>query len=299
MVETRTALGEANAAPGPLCALSRVLVATDLSARSDRAVERAVNLAKQTGAALTIVHVVDTDLPSRIADRLYDDARALIADHVSTLQDDGVVAPDIRVVFGRDYNDIVDLAEKTGAELIVLGVHRNETRELFRGTTAERVIRTGASPVLLVKMRPRSSYHRIIVGVDFSEYSRRAIQFATKLFPKGAFHLVHAFDVPFKAFLTSDNNRREASKDHQEQMGRFVEEDIALRTILQAAPARLVQVVRQGPARQVIRDQVDRLKPDLLVLGTRGRSGIAHAVVGSVAEDFLSHPPCDVLAVCL
>lgn len=284
---------------GSLRALSKVLVATDLSARSDRAVERAVILAKQTGAALTILHVVDTDLPSRTADRLHDDARALIADHVATLQGVDLMAPDIRVVFGKDYNDIVDVAEKMGAELIVLGVHRNETRELFRGTTAERVIRTAARPVLMVKTRPRSPYHRIIVGVDFSEYSRRAIEFAAKLFPEGEFHIVHAFDVPFKAFLTGDDNRREASKGHQEQMEQFVGGDFtALRTILQAAPARLFQVVRQGPVRQVIQDQVDRLKPDLLVLGTHGRSGIARAVLGSVAEDFLSHPPCDVLAVC-
>ena len=58
---------------------SKVLVATDLSARSDRAVERAVILAKQTGAALTILHVVDADLPSRITDRLRDDAGSLIS----------------------------------------------------------------------------------------------------------------------------------------------------------------------------------------------------------------------------
>lgn len=278
-------------------ALSKVLVATDLSARSDRAVERAVLLARQTGAALTVLHVVDADLPRRIADRLRDDAHVLIGDHLATLQDASALAPDIKVVFGKDYKDIEDVARKTGCELIVLGVHRNETRELFRGTTAERVIRSGGHPVLMVKTRPRSAYRRIMVGVDFSECSRRAIEFAAKLFPEGEFHLVHAFDVPFKAFLTGDDSRREVSKSHQEEMGRLVDSS-ALRPILQAAPTRLFQVLRQGAVRDVIHDQVDRLKPDLLVLGTHGRSGIEHAVMGSVAEDMLSHPPCDVLAVC-
>lgn len=153
-------------------------------------------------------------------------------------------------------------------------------------------------PVLMVKTRPQAFYRRMVVGVDFSDCSRRAIDFAARLIPDGEFHLVHAFDVPFRAFLTSDETRREVSKSHQELMDQFVAEEFsALRTVLQATPARLSQVVRQGSVRQVIHEQVDRLKPDLLVLGTHGRSGIAHAIMGSVAEDFLSSPPCDVLAV--
>jgi universal stress protein E len=281
-----------------LPALSRILVATDLSARSDRAVERAVMLAKQTHTALTILHVVDADLPNKIADRLHDDARSLIADHLATLPSADAVSPEIRVVFGKDHKDIVEIANKSAADLIVLGIHRNESGELFGGTTAERVIRTGTRPVLMVKVRAQAFYRRVIVGVDFSDCSRRAIEFAARLIPDGEFHLVHAFDVPFKAFLTSDDTQREFSKSHQEQMDQFVGEEFsALRTALSATPARLCQVVRQGEVRQVVQEQIDRLRPDLLVLGTHGRSGIAHAVYGSVAEDFLSHPPCDVLAV--
>ena len=277
---------------------SKVLVATDLSARSDRAVERAVLLAKATGSALTILHVVDAELPRRTADRLVDKARELIGEHVAALKGAEAMAPDIKVVLGTDYKEIEDVALKFGCELIVLGVHRNETRDLFRGTTAERVIRSRACQVLMVKARPQSDYRRIMVGVDFSDCSLRAIEFAVKLFPNAEFHLVHAFDVPFKAFLRSDDTRQEVSRSHEEEMDRFVKGDFpALLPLLQAVPARVFQVLKQGPARDVIQDQVDELKPDLLVLGTHGRSGIAHVVLGSVAEDLLSYPPCDILAV--
>lgn len=279
-------------------ALSKVLVATDLSARSDRAVERAVLLAKQTGSAVTILHVVDAELPRRTADRLADEARGLIGELVATLKGAEAMAPDIEVVLGTDYKTIEDVARKSGCELIVLGIHRNETRELFRGTTAERVIRSRACQVLMVKARPQSDYRRLMVAVDFSDCSRRALEFAVKLFPNAEFHVVHAFDVPFKAFLRSEDTREEVSTNQEEEMDRFVKDDNpALLPLLQAVPARLFPILKQGPVRDVIEDQVDRLKPDLLVLGTHGRSGIAHAVMGSVAEDFLSRPPCDILAV--
>ncbi len=283
---------------GPRPAVLRMLVATDLSARADRAIERAVALAGPTGAALTILHVVDADLPVQMADRLAAEARTLIAEHVASVRGGDAAAPEIKVVFGRDHRDIADVVEKAGAGLIVLGMHRNETPELFRGSTAERLIRGGPCPVLMVKTKPLRAYRRVVVGVDFSECSRRALEFAVGFLPDCEFHLVHAFDVPFKAFLSGDEIQREASKDHQEQMDRFVGEDFsAFRAATQGTPARFFQIVRQGPVRQVIQEQAERLKADLLVVGTHGRGGLAHALLGSIAEDLLSRPPCDVLAV--
>lgn len=279
-------------------ALSKVLVATDLSARSDRAVERAVILAKQTGAALTILHVVDADLPSVITDRLRDEAVSLIADHLISLPNAYVGSADTKIVLGKDHSDIVDVARTVGAQLLVLGVHRNESREFFRGTTAERVIRAFGRPVLMVKTRPQAYYRRVIVGVDFSICSRRAVEFVARLIPDGEFHLVHAFEVPSKGPLSARDSRREVPTILHDQMNQLVGTDIAeLKAILQATPVRLFQIIRPGSVRGVIQEQIDQLKPDLLVIGTHGRSGIAHAIWGSVAEDFLSRPPCDVLIV--
>lgn len=277
--------------------ISRILVATDLSARSDRAVERAFLLAGQAGASLTILHVVDADLPSRIADRQADDARALITDHLASLPDAKAIGCDIRIVFGKDHCDILDAADSLPADLIGLGLHHNETRELFRGTTAERVIRGSAAPVPLGKSRPRAPCRRAIVAVDLSECSRPTVEFAARLIPDGELHLLHAFDTPYRAFLTGDEIRREVSQTHAEQMERFVSRECAALQSALAPPAGLFQVVRQGEVRQVLVEQVERLRPDLLVVGTHGRSGIARAMLGSVAEDLLSHPPRDVLAV--
>ena len=274
-------------------------MATDLSARSDRALERAVTLARELGAKLIIVHVVDEDLPATLADAQEKAAKREIKEHINKLTAGNEPHISIEVVFGRAYIDILEMSEKTEAEMIVLGVHREDAlKDMFRGTTVERVIRAGNIPALLVKDRVSGPYRRIIVGIDFSVYSRRAVEFAVKFVPGGEFHLVHAYDVPFKGFLYGDDTRREVSKQHQVQFQQMVNEEMAtFLSSLEANTPKLEPVMQEGMVREVIHRQTAKLMPDLLVIGTHGRTGVAHAFLGSVAEDLLRDPPCDVLAV--
>ncbi len=134
--------------------MQSLLMATDLSSRSDRALERAVSIAREAGAKLTIVHVVDDALPPSVADAQEEFARTAIREHARSLTKRGRPQVSIEVVVGRPYAQIFEAAEKSDAELIVLGMHREDTlKDMFRGTTVERVIRTGPFPVLLVKDR--------------------------------------------------------------------------------------------------------------------------------------------------
>lgn len=281
-----------------MTALRRLVVATDLSARSDRAIARSVALSAETGAALTVVHVIDNELPARLADRQAADAEALIAEHLRSLPTQAA-ALDVKVIRGTDSEDIIAVAEDLKADLVVLGIHRNEPQRLvFTGTTAERVIRKGARPVLMVKDRCSGPYRQILVAIDFSIYSRRAVGFAVRMFPEADFRLVHAYDVPFKGFLSSTASSREVGRSHGQEMARLVDEELgALMASMQEQPVRCTPVLREGSVRQVIHDEIERQKPDLLVVGTHGRTGVAAALLGSVAQDLLGNPPCDVLAV--
>jgi nucleotide-binding universal stress UspA family protein len=258
-----------------------------------------VTLAREHSAKLTVVHVVDEDLPASLADAQEKAAKQAIHKHIGGLTADNGPHISIEVVFGRAYVDILEMSEKTEAEMIVLGMHREDAfKDMFRGTTVERIIRAGNVPVLLVKDRVSGPYQRVMVGVDFSVYSRRAVEFAVQFVPGGEFQLVHAYDVPFKGFLYGHHTRREVSKQHQVEFQQMVEEEMA--TFLagvEAKAPKLERVMQEGTPHEVIHRQIDRLKPDLLVLGTHGRTGVAHAFLGSVAEDLLRNPPCDVLAV--
>jgi nucleotide-binding universal stress UspA family protein len=275
---------------------ARLLVATDLSARSDRAVERAVLLAAETGARLTVLHVVDEDLPSRLAERHGEEARIVIVEQLSALPKASRTI-ETKVVSGRCPDAILRAAEAEESELIVLGAHRNETsRPVFVGRTAERVVRGGRWPVLLVSRRAHDAYRRVVVGVDFSVYSRRAVDLAMRAAPGAEFHLVHAFAVPFAGFLGEDGGP--AAGRYRHQLAETIREEFgAFLAAVPGTPGRCQPIIREGSAREVLHQEVDGLRPDLLVIGTHGRTGVAHALLGSVAEDMLAAPPCDVLVV--
>jgi len=279
--------------------MKRLLVATDLSPRSDRALNRSLALSDALQARLTVLHVVDEELPASVADRLKEAAERAI-DHqlgaFPTLDRKNVLR---KVVFGSGFKDILEEADESEAELIIMGTHREDTLgDLFVGTTVERVIRHGDTPVLVVKDRVKGPYRRVLVGIDFSVYSRRAVEFALKFVPDGEVVLVHAFDLPFKSYLSRRPPVDEANKKNQEQMDAMLEEEMqAFLASIPSPTAGLKRVMREGTVREVISGQVEKLRPDLLVVGTHGRTGLARALLGSVAEDLFSFPPCDVLAV--
>ena len=279
--------------------MKSILMATDLSARSDRALARAIGLARDHSADLTIVHVVDQDLPESLADAQSSAAKQAMMRHLETLAPDIRARISVEVVFGRAHTDVLAMSETTGAEIIVLGMHRDDTlSDMFLGTTVERTIRAGKIPVLLVKDQPSLPYRRIVIGVDFSVFARRAVEFAVKLVPDGEFHLVHAYSVPFSGFLSGTDTRREVSGQKEAQFQKMVDQEMAafLAGLGEKAP-RLERIMKEGTAREVIMQQVHRLESDLLVIGTHGRTGVANALLGSVAKDLLRAPPCDVLAV--
>ena len=279
--------------------MKTLLMATDLSARSDRALERALRIAGEHDASLTILHVVDEDLPATLADAQGEAAQRAIRDHIESATAADRPQVTIEVAYGRAHAEILEMSETIDADLIILGVHREDAfKDMFRGTTAERVIRAGNVPVLLVKERSDDPYRRIMVGVDFSVYSRRAVEFAIRFAPAGTFNLVHAFDVPFKGFLNNADTKREVSKQHESKFQEMVEAEMAtfLSTLEARTPA-LKRIMKEGTVHEVIHGQVQSLRPDLLVVGTHGRTGVAHALLGSIAENMLRAPPCDVLAV--
>jgi len=277
--------------------MKRLLMATDLSARSDRALQRAVALAREQGATLDVITVVDDSLPHAVRERHQEAARIAIDLQIRALQNAKEAIAAERVLSGEDFLAILRYAEDISAELIVLGLHRHSTRLLFRGTTAERVIRFGRLPVLVVRDPVARPYRRVLVGVDLSLHSRRALELAVEVAPDAEFRLVHAADVPFKGLL----NEKTVWEIAESERAR-VQESLERSLTEFAAPVATVAerweiVAREGLPQDVLRQQAEDFRPDLIALGTHGRSGIANAMLGSVAEEILADAPTDVLAV--
>lgn len=281
-------------------ALRRILLATDLSARSDRALESAVVLARRLGAQLSILHVVDEDLPAAAMDTVIRAARTEIEASLAKTGTRGTEAALIDVVPGKDYRDILEYAEEARADLIVAGIHRNEDgAKPIAGTTMERVIRKGVRPVLVVPGRVQADYRRVLLGVDFSAFSRFAIRAALAIAPEAEIQAVHAFEVPFSGFQGGSETRRQYRRRHEDELSAIIAEELGVLIGSSAGgfASSIQPVVRHGGVESVLRAEVERFEPELLVLGTHGRVGLAHVFLGSVAEGFLTRPPCDVLVV--
>ncbi|PWB66081.1 MAG: hypothetical protein C3F17_02190, partial [Bradyrhizobiaceae bacterium] len=145
--------------------LNIILAATDFSKRSDRAVRRAAMLAAAGGARLDLVHVVDDDQPERLVAAEREAAQAILDE---TLRD----WPELRgiegralVALGEPFDAIVRSVQESAADLVVLGAHRRALlRDIFTGTTAERVMRTGHAPVLMVNTEPAGPYRKSLAG---------------------------------------------------------------------------------------------------------------------------------------
>ena len=275
--------------------MKKLLMATDLSARSDRALQRALALAHQLGASLEVIHIVSDTVPVSVAEQYEASARTTIEQLLASLPSAADVKPEIAIIRGHEYEEILCHAQETGAELIVLGITRHTAYELFCGTTAERIIRFGNLPVLLVKDPVVEDYERVLVATDNSPAAQRALECAAAIAPDAEFHLLHAVDVPFTGFLgpeTEAQIRREKERSFKNAFEKGIR---AQAERLGNGGLRATFHLEEGETVNVIRDQAARLKPDLLAIGSHGGSGLRHALIGSVAGRMLSDPPVDVL----
>ncbi|WP_201864988.1 universal stress protein [Microvirga soli] len=280
----------------------RILAATDFSTRSQRAVRRAGVLARDSGAELTLVHVVDDDQPSDLVALETREAERILVEQIASMAELQGLQVRPLIVAGDPFDGILRAAASVDTDLVVMGAHRKQLlRDILVGTTIERVIRTGPFPVLMVNGEVEQPYRTALAPVDLSELSVNAIRIGMALgLPSGdRLALVHAFAALGKGQMFH------AGLSSQVIDGYVAEERVRATNELAAflkanglndhgQPAR---VVEEGTPFEVISKAVKQVKPDVLIIGTRGRSGIAKAFLGSVTEEVLRSLDVDILAV--
>lgn len=278
-------------------AIPSILLATDLSARCDRALDRAVQLAGQRGARLVVLHVQE---PSALAQLTIPSWRRVNTNHqeIATrrLRKDLAGAKiDLEVVVkaGKAVESIIETAQSHGCGLIVTGIARDETLgRLILGTTVEKLVRTATIPVLVVRNKPHGAYRNALLATDFSDGSRHALAAARPWLPGVDITLFHAFNAP--ASSTGETHAQQVEgfrKAAQEQAQAFV-------TSLPGAEAgNKVEVEYGQPETLLSARAFDDDETELVIAGTHGLTGILRTSIGSVADSLLESLPCDVLVV--
>lgn len=280
----------------------KILLATDLSARSDRALDRAVQLARQWGAGLVVVHALETqpvtdrpfyheELPSwrRPPDpalAVEKQIRRDIREPVSDLR--------IMVTKGTPTDIILDVARQESCDLIVMAAaHDQGFGRISLGQTVEQIIRHAPASVLIVKTRPAGAYRHVLVGTDFTDEARFGLSVAARLFPEAAFAVMHAFQSPYRSLLGTSQFSRDFSAMEQEEIKTFVS-DAELTPDIRAG---IVTLIEHGPPDQMLPRYVIEHNADLTVIGTIARGMLFHLLIGGHAPKIVTETPSDVLVV--
>jgi len=293
--------------------ITRILVPADFSATSDAALTYAQRLAEQFGASLHLVHAFEdpftaaafaaemyTPLPLSMRDAMLRDAQQRLDDRLPAEQQarfEGTTA----ILAGQPATVILDRAKATDASVIVMGTHgRGGMAHLLLGSVAERVVRHAPCPVLTIREAPARSTKRILVPTDFSPTSDAALEFALPLAERlgASLHLLHVLDDPFVA----DGLSSEAYMTEAPTLRTAMLQDAQERLAHRASPttpgvARIETEVLFGHGAKTIAEYAAAREVDLIVMGTHGRTGVAHFLLGSVAERLVRTAPCPVLTV--
>jgi nucleotide-binding universal stress UspA family protein len=204
----------------------------------------------------------------------------------------------IHVVGGTPFVEIIRRAREEAADLILVGAHGEDfIKDLLLGTTAEKIARKGDRSVLVVKQATEGSYRRVLVAVDFSENSRHAIQLGLRIAPQAKFHLLHVcqgFEGMLRRAGIADSEiaryQRHLVRESRQAMEVFVNS-------IDGGGKPIKREIRNGRAPLEIAMAAERLDADLVAVGTAGRTGLPHILLGSVAEHVMRETPCDVLVV--
>ncbi|MBW4053240.1 MAG: universal stress protein [Proteobacteria bacterium] len=291
--EPRGRAGRSKPAP-----LARVLVGTDFSIASNRALERAARLAAP-GGEVHLLHVEDPAAPAAVRDEARRALASATADILKLARQSGGrrlrVTSSLRL--GAAYVEIIRCARETGAELVVLGRGGSAApRGRVIGATAARVMRMSDVPTLLVGSRTRGPYRRPLIAVELDPSARDLMELARRVVSSDEvpLRIIHVYRVPFESYYLANRERSAAGYFREVRKAAAA----SLAALLDSIGSRryLVHpVLLRGNARSAIPREAARCHADLVVVGTHARSGVSHALLGSVAESVIENTSRDVL----
>ncbi len=196
-------------------------------------------------------------------------------------------------------------AEETEAELIVMSTHgRTGLPRFIMGSVAEKVVRKAACPVLIVKPFLKGSKdarnafdvakaRTILIPIDFSRASEAAIQVATPLAcDSGAKLIIAHVEQPLVPYGGGEIYSADILDTHTRAL------KMALENVKPIDPrvACTHRLLSGDPAGEIVRLAQEE-NVDMIITSTHGRTGISHALLGSVAENIVRRAPCPVLTL--
>lgn len=294
--------------------IERILVPLDFSPPSMEALDYAVWMAKQFRAAIHLVHVYPPDEASapgaghllfesaEAIERLNEELTGIHRKYVPTFRPENC-----HISGGRPYQEIVRLAREIDADLIALSTRGHSgLKHLLLGSTTERVVRSALCPILVARKRKQRlkaanksfAIRTILAPTDFSQCSLAGTEYAAFLAKNlGATLRLFHVTYPYVEYVFVDRAGVRLSGLIEEVEEALRQEMDALKQMdfLRGVPVQTE--IRAGHATEQICKAASQPNIDLIVTSTHGRTGLKHALIGSVAEHVVRYAERPVLVV--
>jgi len=267
-----------------------ILVGFDESIPSKAALAEASNWVKKHGGKLILVHAVyfDTEefgiAPEQLEKRLKVGEKACLQTKEMLASEYGIEAESL-LCEGDPSEVILDIAREKNPDLIVLGTYgRKGLNRLLMGSVTSHVIVNSDMDVLVVKKQCTEctgNYKSILVPFDGSEFSRKALNRACKLSKIDGGNITVLYVIPryeeMIEFFRTDSIKQSLFAEAEKIM------DEAKKIALPYGVS-IAAMVQEGHAADKIVEISDKLKNDLIIIGTYGWKGVNKAIMGSTTE---------------
>lgn len=297
-----------------------VLLPTDFSDTADHALAQAIDVAERFGATLHLFHVIDHLDPSwygltnvqpettRLRDQIRNEAQSLL-DDIASGEPSASVSTEVALAF--DFNvasTVQSYVEDHAIDLIVMGTHgRGSFGRFMLGSVADKLIRRASVPVLTVNPKASDALSSddpattgVLAPVDFSRSSHASLR-AAKTF-------ADTYAVPLHVLFVAEQRTVPTFRDTGLPGVGVVgmDEDIvenarpALRQLVAEVGGPSVDPtvhVRDGEAAREIVEEAEASGLTLIVMATRGLSGLDRWMLGSTTETVVRTSRCPVLTL--
>ena len=298
---------------GATCESNRVkiLCAIDGSRYSRWALQALQYLKQGAESSLTLLHVVSTD-QLEVNKGMRVGAKKSIARALALAEAGGQAlltrsekamppqraSVERQVVKGRPATAIARVARRQGCDLIVIGCRGlAEFRSFLLGSVSRRVLTEAPCSVLVIKRRMKALQH-VLIGVDGSKDARAAIEFLLRLLPPKETNatvvsvippLPLEADVAPEELMTVVDDVQRPLEEHACKIAEQTAERLR-----QAGATATASAVHGHVGRELV-ESARLSQADLIVVGSRGLTGSARYLMGSVSETVVKYADCAVL----
>lgn len=258
----------------------------------------AVRRACRAGAALVAIRVIPR--PSRFLRRHRSDVQRSASLHLQAWRElaaraeavAGAVDVEIAIVEGDPATEIARAAHQHDAELIVLGP--SSVKDALFGSVASRTMKRARCAVLVVREARDTGV--VVGGTDFSDDTLPVVAVVcaeASERPHGRSIVAHS---PEPVLALAWSAHRVRSVEHDAVLDAISDAMVRLQRIVQKHPLAEPLLVA-GPPGPALVATASKIDADLLVVGTIGRTGFPHLVLGNLAEHAMRCAPCSVMVV--